>query len=93
MIGCVASSAVLLIFAGSSPVLWVGTGFYGFAMSSSFPTAMSLCESYVKLSGSNVVLRSLNIQTGKLASVLVVGASFGGKELFPTEYLIFLERC
>lgn len=64
LVGCMLGCIIWLVFRNSHAALWIGCIVYGLGMSSSFPTAIHLAESYVQLSG-------------KLASLLVVGACFG----------------
>ena len=68
--GCLASSFVLLLASHASPAtaagssLWGGTAVFGLMMGPIFPAVFNLVESYVDV-------------TGKMASVLVIGASAG----------------
>eukprot|EP01118_Nematostelium_gracile_P004163 TRINITY_DN14896_c0_g1_i1.p1 TRINITY_DN14896_c0_g1~~TRINITY_DN14896_c0_g1_i1.p1 ORF type:complete len:444 (-),score=93.81 TRINITY_DN14896_c0_g1_i1:1-1269(-) len=61
---CIFSALLWIIFSNSHAVLWIGCVGYGLGIASFFPTSINLAENYVPL-------------TGKLASLLVVGASFG----------------
>ncbi|XP_022105948.1 sodium-dependent glucose transporter 1-like [Acanthaster planci] len=65
MVGCIASS-IALSWCGdtNSTVLWVGTVVLGLSMASLFPAGISWLESYYKV-------------TGSMATILVVGSSFG----------------
>eukprot|EP01119_Soliformovum_irregulare_P023665 TRINITY_DN8313_c0_g1_i1.p2 TRINITY_DN8313_c0_g1~~TRINITY_DN8313_c0_g1_i1.p2 ORF type:complete len:176 (+),score=51.99 TRINITY_DN8313_c0_g1_i1:877-1404(+) len=64
LIGCIISCVLWLIFEDSVAMLWIGCFMYGLAMSSTFPSAIHLAENYMSL-------------TGRLASLLVFGASSG----------------
>ena len=70
MLGCFIGSTILISqFSGGCSTsahtqLWLGTVLLGLAMASVFPSAISLAEMYIGLSG-------------RTASVLIVGACFG----------------
>ncbi|KAL6077113.1 glucose transmembrane transporter [Balamuthia mandrillaris] len=64
MAGCTFSNLLWLLFADSQEVLWIAVFLYGLSMSSSFPTAINLAETYMKL-------------TGRVTSLIVMGACFG----------------
>ncbi|XP_071956105.1 sodium-dependent glucose transporter 1A-like isoform X2 [Antedon mediterranea] len=65
MIGCIASSVLLLFFGSThSYALWFGTIFLGASMASLFPTGLSWLEQYLTV-------------TGKAAAMLVIGAAAG----------------
>lgn len=76
VIGCVLSTMFLLIFAKSAASLYVGMIMYGLSMSSTYGSMMNLVDQFGKL-------------TGKVASVLVIGGSFGEMAIpLVTAYLI-----
>eukprot|EP01125_Pyxidicula_operculata_P009384 TRINITY_DN308_c0_g1_i5.p1 TRINITY_DN308_c0_g1~~TRINITY_DN308_c0_g1_i5.p1 ORF type:complete len:380 (+),score=70.66 TRINITY_DN308_c0_g1_i5:1681-2820(+) len=62
--GCLACSLIMLLLDTNKIALWVSVIFFGLFMASSFPTAFTLAE-------------SLMIVTGKAASYFVIGASLG----------------
>lgn len=64
MIGTTFAILLILAFLDSKYVLWVGMIIYGFFMASSFPTAISLAERYVHV-------------TGKMAAFFTAGAAMG----------------
>ena len=64
LIGCVLSSALILVWNASPVALWLGSAIFGFSMASIFPTVLSLAESFMPISG-------------KVASVFIIGASMG----------------
>lgn len=78
LIGCFVTTVVWLIFIHSKVAIWIVVSFYGFFISVAFPTAMTLTETYVSL-------------TGKLTSVMVVGASFG-EMLVPLLVAVLLDK-
>ena len=63
--GCVLSILVILLWPGSLTALWVGTLGLGFFMAAIFPTAISLAERFLTL-------------TGSITSWFFVGSSLGG---------------
>jgi len=75
-IGCLTSLAVILISVRSTVWLWIGVCSYGWWMASCFPSAMSLADSYLKV-------------TGKVAAFFVVGASLGEMTLPLMTALLF----
>ena len=65
MIGCLLGALLLVFVSTSVPTwLWIGTCILGVSMASVFPSTMSWAETFMHV-------------TGKSASLLVVGASFG----------------
>jgi FHS family Na+ dependent glucose MFS transporter 1 len=65
LLGCILSLAVMLIWSGSVVALWVGSLGLGVSMASVFPTAITLAERRVRI-------------TGQVTAWLLVGASIGG---------------
>lgn len=65
LVGCLVSVGVIFLWPSSVMVLWLGTFALGLSMASIFPTAISLAE------------RRLTI-TGRITSWFFVGASVGG---------------
>ena len=63
--GCLASLAILLLWAHSLLAVWVGSFGIGFSMASIFPTTLSLAENRMAL-------------TGRVTSWFFVGAGAGG---------------
>jgi len=66
--GCLASVLALLVWMGNPIATWIGTFGAGLFMASIFPTAISLAEKHLKI-------------TGAVTSLLFVGASLGGMSL------------
>lgn len=63
--GCLVSVLVIILFPGSLVALWIGTLGLGFFMAAVFPTAISLAERFLTL-------------TGSITSWFFVGSSLGG---------------
>lgn len=68
LVGCLASVLVLIVWMGSPIATWIGTFGAGLSMASIFPTAISLAERHLKI-------------TGTVTSLFFVGASLGGMSL------------
>ena len=68
LLGCLFGVSLLLIWPGSLAAAWLGTCGIGFAMASLFPTAISLAEQSMPI-------------TGRITSWFLVGASLGGMSL------------
>lgn len=66
--GCLVSVLVLVVWMGNPVATWVGTLGAGLSMASIFPTAISLAEKHLKI-------------TGTVTSLFFVGASLGGMSL------------
>ncbi len=62
--GCLASAGILLLWPNSSTATWVGTIGLGFFMASIFPTALTLAERHMTI-------------TGRTTGWFLVGASMG----------------
>jgi len=65
LLGCLVSVAIILLWSTSAVALWLGVLGLGFSMASVFPTAISLAERRVKI-------------TGQVTGWFFVGASIGG---------------
>ncbi len=65
LIGCLVGIGIIVSWPASVSALWVGVGMVGLSMASIFPTALTLAEGRVTI-------------TGKVTSWLFVGASAGG---------------
>lgn len=63
--GCIVSVGVIILFPGSSMILWTGTILFGLAQASIFPTFMNLAEERMHV-------------TGTVAGWFLVGAGLGG---------------
>jgi len=66
--GCLVSVLVLVVWMGNPIATWIGTFGAGLFMASIFPTAISLAERHLKI-------------TGTVTSFFFVGASLGGMSL------------
>ena len=66
--GCLVSVLVLVVWMGNPIATWIGTFGAGLFMASIFPTAISLAERHLKI-------------TGTVTSLFFVGASLGGMSL------------
>jgi FHS family Na+ dependent glucose MFS transporter 1 len=66
--GCLASVGLLLLWPGSRVATWLGALGLGLSMASIFPTAITLAEHFVKI-------------TGRVTGWFLVGASLGGMSL------------
>ncbi len=66
--GCLVSVLVLVVWMGNPVATWIGTFGAGLFMASIFPTAISLAEKHLKI-------------TGTVTSLFFVGASLGGMSL------------
>jgi FHS family Na+ dependent glucose MFS transporter 1 len=64
LLGCLASVALILLWPGSAAATWLGALGLGFSMASIFPTAISLAERRVPI-------------TGQVTGWFLVGASIG----------------
>ncbi len=65
LIGCLISMAAIVLLPGSNHIFWVGTILLGLSMASIFPTALSLAEKRLQISG-------------RITGWFFVGASLGG---------------
>jgi FHS family Na+ dependent glucose MFS transporter 1 len=65
LVGCLVSVLIIMFFPGSLTALWAGTLGLGFFMAAIFPTAISLAERFLTL-------------TGSVTSWFFVGSSLGG---------------
>jgi FHS family Na+ dependent glucose MFS transporter 1 len=63
--GCILSVGLIILFPGSSSMLWIGTILFGLAQASIFPTFMNLAEERMHI-------------TGTVAGLFLVGAGAGG---------------
>lgn len=63
--GCVISLALILLFQGSSTILWIGTILFGISQASIFPTFLTLAEERMHI-------------TGTITGLFLVGAGLGG---------------
>jgi fucose permease len=68
LVGCLASIALILVWPNSLVAIWLGTLGAGFSLAAIFPTAISLAE------------RNLTV-TGQVTSWFIVGASAGSMSL------------
>ncbi len=68
LIGCLVSISLVVIFPGVVPAFWTGAILLGFFMASIFPTALTLAEKRLHISG-------------RITSLFFVGASLGGMVL------------
>jgi FHS family Na+ dependent glucose MFS transporter 1 len=68
LVGCLACVGLLLVWPHSRAATWLGTLGLGFAMASIFPTAVSLAERHMTL-------------TGQRTGWFLIGASVGGMSL------------
>jgi FHS family Na+ dependent glucose MFS transporter 1 len=66
--GCLLSVGILLLLPGNRAAAWVGTFGVGLSMASIFPTAISLAERRMRI-------------TGTITSVFFVGGSLGGMSI------------
>jgi len=66
--GCLVSVLVLIVWMGNPVATWIGTFGAGLFMASIFPTAISMAEKHLKI-------------TGTVTSLFFVGASLGGMSL------------
>ncbi len=65
LVGCLVSTAVLMIFPDGAWAAWVGTFGAGLFMASIFPTCLSLAERHLAI-------------TGRITSFFFIGGSLGG---------------
>jgi FHS family Na+ dependent glucose MFS transporter 1 len=68
LVGCLVSVALLLLWRGSPVATWIGALGLGLSMASLFPTAISLAERYLPI-------------TGRVTGWFLVGASIGAMVL------------
>ena len=68
LLGCLVSMGIIVFIPGSTVTIWIGALLLGLSMASIFPTALSLAE------------KRLNI-SGRITGWLFVGASLGGMVL------------
>jgi len=66
--GCLVSVLILVVWMGNPVATWIGTFGAGLSMASIFPTAISMAEKHLKI-------------TGTVTSLFFVGASLGGMSL------------
>ena len=58
-IGCLVSVIVMLTMRHDAVALFTGTAFFGLFLSSSTPTALSLCEQYIDITCKYILMLSL----------------------------------
>jgi MFS transporter, FHS family, Na+ dependent glucose transporter 1 len=68
LIGCGLSMLIIVMLPGVQAALWIGTLLLGFSMASIFPTALTLADKRLHISG-------------KITSWFFIGASLGGMVL------------
>lgn len=68
LVGCLVSMGIIVLFPGSTLSIWIGALLLGISMASIFPTALSLAEKRLPISG-------------RITGWLFVGASLGGMVL------------
>ena len=64
LVGILAGLALIILFPGSMPLIWVGTLLYGVAMGPMFPTALNFAERVMTI-------------TGRVTGYFLVGGSVG----------------
>jgi FHS family Na+ dependent glucose MFS transporter 1 len=74
--GAAAGLALLFLFPRSQTVLWVGSALVGLCMASSFPTAMSMAERRIPISGRITGWFFAGASTGGMLIPAVIGAGF-----------------
>jgi MFS transporter, FHS family, Na+ dependent glucose transporter 1 len=78
LIGCLVSVGILLLWPGVSLVTWIGTLGAGLTMASLFPTAMSLAEQHLTISGTVVSLFFVGGSLGGMTVPWLIGQFFEG---------------
>lgn len=76
LVGCLASVATLLLWPGSSLILWVGATGLGLFMASIFPTTFSLAERRMPISGRVTGLFFVGVGAGGMSLPWLVGRLF-----------------
>jgi len=70
VLGCLVMLIVVILFPGSTAVLWIATAGLGFCMAPVYPTGFTLAGQSVNL-------------TGRISAIILLGDSFGGM-ILPT---------
>jgi FHS family Na+ dependent glucose MFS transporter 1 len=74
--GCLVSTGILLLWPGSREVLWVGSLGLGLSMASIFPTAISLAERRVRITGQVTAWFLIGSSVGAMLLPWLIGQLF-----------------
>ncbi|XP_078503136.1 sodium-dependent glucose transporter 1-like [Lissotriton helveticus] len=83
VVGCTASSLLMVLFNQSSLVLWAGTAVFGASLAASLPSGISWARQYTTISGKSASLFVIGSALGEMGIPVIVGFLQGKFEEFP----------
>lgn len=83
VIGCTASSLLMVLFNQNLFVLWAGTAVYGASMATTFPSGISWAKQYTTISGKSTSLFVIGASLGEMGIPVTVGFLQGKFEELP----------
>lgn len=76
IVGCGVAAVVMLMWKNSLMVIYVGTSLFGLALSSVYPTAISLAETYIEISSVVTSMIVVGAAAGEMVQPVIVGHEF-----------------
>ncbi|XP_037088210.1 major facilitator superfamily domain-containing protein 4A-like [Pollicipes pollicipes] len=86
IVGCGLAAVLMLIWQNDKLMIYVGTSLFGLSLSSIYPTAISLAETYINVSSVITSLIVVGAAAGEMVQPVIVGHEFDG--IGPAMFLI-----
>jgi len=90
LFGCIGITLFWLMFVESRWFLWVSVAVYGWSMSSTFPSALQLAESYVDLSGQRTTVIVVGAAAGEMIVPFMVATLMSSLGTISLVWVLFL---